>query len=61
MVLSIKKLERYINEHNALGMVEHIENLESINVNGINIKSILLDCNLAKVINGLLEELFIRD
>ena len=29
-----------------------MENLESINVNGINIKSILLDCNLAKIING---------
>lgn len=47
-----KKLERYINEHNTLGIVGHLENLENISVNGINIKSILLDCNMAKIING---------
>lgn len=47
-----KKLERYINEHNDLGMAGHMTNLESINVDGLNIKNILLDCNLAKVING---------
>ena len=47
-----KKLERYINSNNELGIVGHLENLENINVEGINIKSILLDCNLAKIING---------